>query len=246
MRRENQQIATIVETLEPPDQAQLCAFLEPFVTEHKHRLIERVLAERTRHVTVVLEDIYQPHNASACLRSAECFGVQDVHIIEEGNAYQVNRGIALGATQWLSLFRYGKPAADNTSVCLEGLRARGYRLVATTLREGSMPLTELPLDRPVALLFGSEEPGLTQVAHDLADDTVHIPMVGFTQSFNISVSVALCLYELTGRLRQSELAWQLGENERLALRLEWLLRTATRGHILARRFLRDAGLPLPD
>ena len=229
----------------PPEQRRALAdFLAQFVTEHKKALMSAALAQRTRYVTVVLEEIYQPHNASACIRSCDCFGVQDVHIIEGVNPYRINKEIALGAAQWLTLHRYGRPGGANTVRAVEALRAAGYLIGATTLRDASLPLKELPLDRKVALLFGTEEKGLSDTAHALADFNVHIPMVGFTQSFNISVSVALCLYELTGRLRRSDLPWELTAEEKNDLLLTWLMRTATRGDALARQFLREKGVDL--
>ena len=217
----------------------LARFLAHAVTDHKRDLMAAVVEQRTRYITVVLEEIYQPHNASACIRSCDCFGVQDVHIIEGVNPYRVNREIALGAARWLSLHKYGQPGHANTAEAVAAVRKAGYAIAATTLREGSIPLAEVPLDRKVALLFGSEEGGLSETAHTLADYHVHIPMVGFTQSFNISVSVALSLYELTGRLRRSDLPWQLSAEEREELQLSWLITTATRGDALVRHFIKE-------
>ncbi len=217
-------------------------FLADFVTAERRRLMAEVLAQRTRYLTVVLEDIYQPHNASACIRSCDCFGVQDVHIVEEENEYRVNRDITLGSAQWVTLHRYRDRAGESTRRCLDRLRRQGYCLVATTLRAGSVPLQELELDQKTALLFGAEETGLSPQAHEMADRQVQIPMVGFTQSLNISVSVAVTLYELTNRLRASELPWGLSEAERQDLHLTWLIQSATRGEALVRHFRRQHGL----
>ncbi len=237
------------------DQKQaLVAFLAPFVTDHKRELIDRVLVNRTRHLTVVLENIYQPHNASAVLRSCDCFGVQDVHIIEDEHEYRVNPDVAMGATKWLTLHRHGRvdsptsPASPSqtTRTCLQQLKEQGYRIAATTLRENSIPLPELDITPKTALCYGTEELGLSEEAHDMADVFVQIPMFGFTQSFNISVSAALTLYDLTNKLHAlPPSVWQLTAEEQLDITAVWLLRATTNGRALARHYFRQHDLPLP-
>lgn len=225
--------------LEPDVKEELITYLSQFVTAQRQRRIDDVLAWRTRRLTVALEDVYQQHNASAVLRSCEIFGVQDVHIVEGTNRFRPNKGVALGASQWLTLHRYHGDVDESTRCCLQQLKARGYRIAATTLQEDGIPLSNLSLDRPLALVFGAEERGLSQEAHDLADTFIQLPMFGFTQSFNVSVTVALCLDNLVRRLHASEVAWQLSEAEKVDLRLKWLIQSATRGELLVRRFLRE-------
>ena len=217
----------------------LIGYLSECVTEQKRERIEQVLALRTRYISVVLEDIYQPHNASAVLRSCECFGVQDAHIIENHNTFTVSPGVVAGSSKWLSIYRYNQPGEQNTRPCIEHLRKQGYRIVATTLRPDSIHIQELDLSEKVALCFGTEELGLTEEAHRLADIFVQIPMYGFTQSLNISVSAALCLFALTGPLRSSQIKWQLNESEKLDLRLKWLINSLPHGDALVRRFLEE-------
>lgn len=215
----------------------LTEHLARFVTESRRDSIERVLARRTRYVTVVLEDIYQPHNAAAVIRTCDCYGVQDLHVIENRNRFEPNEAVSMGAGKWVEVHRHGRPSADPTADCLASLKAQGYRIVAMTLREPSMPIAELPLDRPVALCFGSEEPGLTDTAHHQADCFAHLPMLGFTRSFNVSVSAAIALHEVTGRLRESDHPWQLREEEIAALRLAWYQAVVPRADAHARRIL---------
>ena len=191
-----------------------------FVSENKQNKFEQVLNNRTRHLTVVLEDIYQPHNASAVLRSCDCFGVQDVHIIENRNKYNVNPHIAVGSAKWLNL-NYHNQQKENTVACINELKAKGYTIVATTPHKDDVLLPELPIDKPIALMFGTELEGLTDVALEHADVFMRIPMYGFTESFNISVSAALCLQSITERLRKSQIKWQLSEDEKDAIKLEW-------------------------
>ena len=217
----------------------LTEFLGGFVSEHKRQRIEQVLDNRTRHISVVLEDLFQPHNASAVLRSCECFGVQDVHIIENKNTYTLNSEVDQGASKWLSLIRYRGSGAPNTGNCLERLQAEGYRLVAASPHERDCSLDDLAVEQPLALMFGTEELGLSDEALSRADAFVHVPMVGFMESFNISVCVALVLRELTGRLRRSELDWQLSDAERRDLRLSWYRKIVRGCKLLEERFLAD-------
>lgn len=242
MNNQQSDVASLAATLTPLQKDALIDFLSGHVTRRRRARMAEVLRWRTRFLTVVLEDVYQPHNASAVLRSCEIFGVQDVHVIEQENRFRPNRGIALGATQWLTVTRYADSSeAGTTRRCLTGLKERGYRIAAMTLRPGSTSPRTLPLDAPVALCFGTEEDGLSDEAHALADTYVQLPMYGFTHSFNISVTAALSLYELVNRLHDSNVNWGLTDEEKRELRLRWLLLSATQGEILARHFLQEKG-----
>lgn len=210
-----------------------------YVTPHKQELFEQVIQERTRHLTVVLEDIYQSHNASACLRSCDCFGVQDAHIIENYNQYKLNPGITRGSTRWLTLHRYNK-GSTNTLDCLNALKHQGYQIVATSPHAGESQLEEYDVTRKTALVFGAEKEGVSQVIRDQADGFLRIPMFGFTESFNISVSVALCLHHLAHALRKSDVEWKLSEEEQFEIKYAWV-RKAARKWVpqLEKQFLSD-------
>ena len=191
------------------------------ISENKKTLFDSIIQQRTRHVTVALENIFQPHNASAVLRSCDCFGVQDVHVIENTNEYAPNREIDMGSSKWLNIQHYSE-TENNTLECINKLKAKGYKIVATTPHENDSFIDELPVDQPVALLFGTEATGLSQLALDNADAFVKLPMYGFTESYNISVSVALALFNITERMRKTEnLNWQLSDEESVDIRLEW-------------------------
>ncbi len=193
------------------------AYLNSLVTENKKQIIEEVLAYRTRYVTVALENILQPHNANAVIRSSDIFGVQDIHIIEEHEPFKVADTIAKGATKWVDIYRY-----PTTVRCINTLKAQGYRIVATTPHAHGYTLSALPLDQKIALLFGTEVTGLSDQALAAADDFVTIPMFGFTESFNISVSVSICLYHIISVLHQSNISWRLPQEEKENLQLRWL------------------------
>ena len=206
------------------------------VTEHRCKRFEDVLAWRTRHLCVVVEDLYQPHNASAVIRSCDCFGVQDVHIIENQHVFDPSENISLGSQKWVTQHRYNRKE-NNTLECIKALRADGYRIVATSPHANDLELNDLPIDKPMALFFGSEKPGLTDLVMNEADDFVRIPMYGFTESFNISVSAALTLYDLTTRIHGSKVNWQLSEDEKNDLRLEWATKSAPRGEEIYERWI---------
>lgn len=191
------------------------------ISENKTNLFNEIIENRTRHITVVLENIFQPQNASAVLRSCDCFGVQDVHIIENNNKFETNRDVALGSTKWLDLIRYNK-SENNSAECFSSLKKKGYKLIGTTPHENDSMIHELPLDQPVALVFGTELTGLSDVAMKEMDGFVKLPMYGFTESFNISVSVALSLYDTTERMRKMDFDWHLTEEEKITTKLNWV------------------------
>lgn len=215
----------------------LANHLEQFITENKRQRFEEVVANRTRHVTVVVEDIYQPHNASAAVRTCDLFGVQDLHVIENKHRYSLNPGVSVGASKWVTLHRWNQRGEDNTKRCFDDLKAKGFRVVATMPNEHDILLPDLPIDKPLALVFGTEQTGLSPRAAELADDFVKIPMVGFTESFNISVSVALCLYDVMHRLWRSEIDWRIPTDEHDELRLEWLQKAIAKSPALIQDFL---------
>jgi tRNA (guanosine-2'-O-)-methyltransferase len=195
-------------------------YLKTIVTESKQKKIEEVITSRTNHVTLILEDLFQDHNISATLRSAEIFGVQNVHIIEQRNNYTINTGIAMGASKWLHVHRH-----QSTIDALQAAKHMGYTIVATVPSSHAISIEKVPLDNKIALIFGTEYAGLTRDALDYADIAVTIPMFGFTESFNVSVSAALCLQSIINRLHQSSIAWQLSEQEKEALFFEWICKS---------------------
>ncbi|MSP69476.1 MAG: TrmH family RNA methyltransferase [Bacteroidetes bacterium] len=215
---------------------ELYEYLSKFATEQRMEKFESVIQERTRYLTIVVENVYQPHNASAVLRSAECFGVQDVHIIENSNKYNPSADISLGAHQWLSLTRHGK-TENNSLSCIQALKKNGYRIVATTPHKNDCLISEIDLSKgKIALFFGTEIDGLSDTILNEADEFVKIPMYGFTESFNISVSAAISMYELMKRLRESKIEWRLTAAELLALKLDWVKESVKSSDLLEKEF----------
>lgn len=217
----------------------LIEYLKDFTTESRWKTIQKVISQRTNHITVVLEDLHKPHNANAVLRSCDGFGIQDIHIIENRNEFDAERTVSIGAHQWLTLNKYNKLGVENISFCYDSLRKKGYKVIATTPHERDQNLHELPVDQKTALVFGTEREGLSETAMEQADGYVKIPMSGFSESFNISVSAAICLYDFTTRLRKSELNWQLDEEYQKELSLLWLKKTIKASDQLVNKFLND-------
>ncbi|MBE7687570.1 RNA methyltransferase [Tenacibaculum finnmarkense] len=202
----------------------LLAYLEGFITENRKETFNRVLNERTRHFTVVLEDIYQPHNASAVVRSCDIFGVQDVYAIENRFTNKVSRHVAKGSQKWLNINRY-KEDGDNTKACIDDLRAKGYQIIGTTPHTDSCVLSDFDVTKKSAFVFGAEKDGISDYIKQEADGFLKIPMVGFTESLNISVAAAITLNDVTARLRKTDLNWQLSNEEKRVLYFEWIKNT---------------------
>lgn len=220
---------------------ELIDYLASFVTPGRLARMQEVLRERTRYLTVVVEDIYQPHNASAVLRTCDCFGVQDVHIIENRNQYRLNPGVELGTAQWLTLHRY-RDGEHNTREALSSLRERGYRIVATTPHTSQVALEEFDMEAgPAALVFGNELDGLSDVALQEADEHLIVPMYGFVESFNISVSAAIVLHHLSHAMRAGTIDYSMPPCEQEPIMLSWLRSSIARSQALEREFHQRAG-----
>lgn len=224
----------------------LIRHLESFITENRRKRFRKILSLRTRYISVVLEDLYQPHNASAVLRTCEGLGLQDIHIIEGRNKYNVNPEIALGASRWLSLHKYNtgeKPLAD----IFHHLKHQNYRIIATVPDSKAVPIEEFDLEKgKCAFLFGTELTGLSKEAIALADEKVFIPMYGFTESFNISVSVGICLAPLVQQLRKSQIPWQLRENEQEEIYAEWLVQSIKSSDDIIKRWKKEKDSSVND
>lgn len=211
--------------------------LSQFVSEHKRDFMERVLNQRTRYVTIVLEDIYQSQNTSAVIRTCECLGLQDVHVIETNSEWSTNKLVLKGSNKWLTIQRYRKKGVNNTADCFAALRDRGYR-IAVTDPSGGVPIGEIPLEKPLAIVMGNERHGSSEYALKHADLSVTIPMAGFTESMNISVSAAICLHDVLTRLRQSPWPWPLSASEKEELLLHWYRKSVRNAEVIEREYLK--------
>lgn len=192
------------------------AFLENILTDNRKSNFLKVLENRTKHFTVAVEDVFQMHNTSAVMRSCEVFGIQELNIIEQRFGKRIDKEIAMGAQKWVDINQF-----DSITNCVSTLKNKGYQIIATTPHENDCLLEDFDITKPSALFFGTERDGLSQEILDKADGFLKIPMVGFTESLNISVSAAIIIQDLTNRLRRSDINWKLTEEEILMKRLQW-------------------------
>ena len=218
------------------------ALIEHFlkcITDERKALFEELIQKRTKYLTVVLENIYQPLNASAVLRSCDCFGIQDVHVIENYNEFKADKEVAMGASNWLTVNRYEKNE-NNTLDCIKSLKNRGYRIVATSPHNSQTDLINFDLSKgKTALFFGTELEGLSNLVLENADEYLHIPMYGFTESFNLSVSAAICLYEIRMKMEKENIKWQMTKDEKNQVLLDWLRCSIDRSEIVEDDFLKN-------
>jgi tRNA (guanosine-2'-O-)-methyltransferase len=213
---------------------ELLHYLEGFITENRKEGFLRVLQNRTKHFTIAMEDVYQLHNTSAVMRSCEVFGIQELNVIEQKFGKRIDTEIAMGAQKWVDVFRY-----NSVQSCMDEMRAKGYQIIATTPHDESCLLHEFDITKPAALFFGTERDGLSQEVLDQADGFLKIPMVGYTESLNISVSAAIIIQDITNRLRQSAINWHLTEEEIWEKRLDWTRKSIKDIEFIERKYLEN-------
>jgi tRNA (guanosine-2'-O-)-methyltransferase len=192
------------------------AYLEGFITENRKNKFLKVLEQRTNHFTIAIEDVFQLHNTSAVMRSCEVFGIQNLHVVEEKYGKKIDKEIAMGAQKWVDVNRY-----NSNMDCIKTLKEKGYQIIATTPHESSCLLDDFDVSKPSALFFGTERDGLSDEVMNEADGFLKIPMAGFTESLNISVSAAIIIQSIMSRLRKSDVHWKLSEDEMISRRLAW-------------------------
>jgi tRNA (guanosine-2'-O-)-methyltransferase len=209
----------------------LLEHLEAFLTESRKTRFDAVLPQRTKHFTVATEDVFQLHNTSAVIRTCDVFGIQEINIVEEQNSKRIDREIAMGAQKWVDLNRY-----NSVNECIKSLKEKGYQIVATTPHTNDCELHNFDVTKKSCFFFGRETQGLSKEVLDAADCYLKIPMVGFTESLNISVSAAIILQHVTTKLKQTDINWQLSENEINEKRLDWCKKTIKSYDEIVERF----------
>lgn len=212
----------------------LFKYLQTYLTERRKELFQQVLAQRTRHFTVATEDVYQLHNTSAVMRTCDVFGIQDLHVVEERLGKRVDKEIAMGAQKWVSLKRY-----NSVTDCIKNLKDSGYQIIATTPHNSSTLLHQFDVSKKSAFFFGKESYGLSDTVMEAADGFLKIPMYGFTESLNISVSAAIILQSVVAKLKQSATDWRLSEEEKLQIELEWMKKTIKSSEEIIERYYLD-------
>ena len=209
----------------------LFTYLEEFVTPVRRQKFKDILNKRTKHFTVVLEDVYQMHNTSAVIRSCDVFGVQQAHAIEVQHKNVLDKEIAMGAQKWVDLKYH-----SNTETCIGALKEQGYQIIATTPHNDSCLVEDFDVTKKSAFVFGVEKEGVSDMMLEQADAHLKVPMYGFTESFNISVSAAICLSELTTKMREQDIDWQLSKSEQERVLLKWLKQSIKKGEKIAEEY----------
>jgi tRNA (guanosine-2'-O-)-methyltransferase len=213
---------------------ELLTYLEGFISENRKAGFLRVLKNRTKHFTIAMEDVYQLHNTSAVMRSCEVFGIQELNVIEQKYGKSIDKEIAMGAEKWVDIHRF-----STIQECISNLKSKGYQIIATTPHNDSCLLHEFDISKPSALFFGTERDGLSDKVLQQADGFLKIPMVGYTESLNISVSAAIIIQDITNRLRQSTINWQLSDDEILEKRLDWTRKSIKDIDFIEKKFFEE-------
>tara|TARA_B100000900_G_C20387847_1_gene637293 strand:+ start:103 stop:768 length:666 start_codon:yes stop_codon:yes gene_type:complete len=215
---------------------ELLCELENFLSPDRLKTFEAVLLNRTRHFTVAVENVFQSHNASAVMRNCDCFGIQDIHVISNNNVYELSKDVAMGAEKWVDMHSYYKKE-NNSQDCIDTIKSQGFQIVASTPHSNEVLLHEFDVTKKSAFFFGTERDGLSDLVLKQADVFLRIPMFGFTESYNISVSVALVLQDVVTRLKKSKVNWQLSDEEILDKKIDWTVKSIRSGEQILKQLL---------
>lgn len=215
---------------------ELLVELQRFLSPERIQKFDAVLAHRTQHFTVAVENLFQSHNASAVMRNCDCFGIQDLHVIANHNQYELSKDVAMGAEKWVDMHSYYEKE-NNTQDCIDKIKSQGFQMVATTPHTNDVFLPDFDVTKRSAFFFGTERDGLSDIVLDQADAFVRIPMYGFTESYNISVSAALVLHDVVTRLKKSNVNWRLSEEEVLDKKVDWAVKSIRSGEQILKQLL---------
>ena len=207
-------------------------YLKQFLTEERLQKIEHFSKESSDFVLPVMEDVYQFRNAAAIVRSVEACGFHHVVALEEENVFNPNLKVTKGAETWVQVEKM-----PNNLDSLKEIKSRGYKILAVSPEKNATMLPDYEVKEPIALVFGTELEGVSDEVLDFADETLAIPMFGFTKSFNVSVAAAICMYELKQKLMKSGIDYQLSDEKLLEMKIRWTVNSIRSGEELLERFL---------
>ena len=208
-------------------------YMKQFLTEERLQKIEHYAQESSDFVLPVMEDIFQFRNAAAIVRSVEACGFHKIIAMESENEFNPNLRVTKGAETWVEVEKL-----PHNLDSLQQIKNRGYKILAVSPENNTTLLPDYNLKEPVALIFGTEKEGVTEEILDFADETLAIPMYGFTKSFNVSVAAAICMYELKQKLMKSGIDYKLSEEKLLEMKIRWTVNSIRSGEELLERFLK--------
>ena len=208
-------------------------YLKQFLTDERLSKIEHFSQESSDFVLPVMEDVYQFRNAAAIVRSVEACGFHHVVALEEENIFNPNLKVTKGAETWVKVEKM-----PNNLDSLKEIKNRGYKILAVSPENNATMLPDYEVNEPIALVFGTELEGVSDEILEFADETLAIPMYGFTKSFNVSVAAAICMYELKQKLMKSGIDYKLSEEKLLEMKIRWTVNSIRSGEELLERFLK--------
>lgn len=216
------------------DLATTYEYLKQFLTDERLRKIEHFAPESSDFVLPVLEDVYQFRNAAAIVRSVEACGFHKVVALQEENNFEPNLKVTKGADTWVEVEKLPRNMES-----FQKIKDKGYKIVVVSLENNAKMLPEYEITEPIALVFGTEMEGVSQEILDFADETLAIPMYGFTRSFNVSVAASLCMYELKQKLLKSGIDYKLNEEKLLRMKIRWAVNSVKSGKQILAKYLKD-------
>ena len=216
------------------DLAKTYEYLQQFLTEERLRKIEHFAPESSDFVLPVLEDVYQFRNAAAIVRSVEACGFHKVVALQEENNFEPNLKVTKGADTWVEVEKLPRNMES-----FQKIKDKGYKIVVVSLENNAKMLPDYEITEPIALVFGTEMEGVSQEILDFADETLAIPMYGFTRSFNVSVAASLCMYELKQKLMKSNIDYKLNDEKLLKMKIRWAVNSIKSGEQILAKYVRE-------
>lgn len=240
--RKRKDISKLLAKLDSAQKQELYTYLDSFLQEPRRERLNGVLDNRTTHFCVAMEDLFYERNSGAIIRTADGYGIQNVHVIEPKDSFKskVTNIISKGAEKWVTKTQHDD-IKNGAKQCIDELRKQGYQIVATSPHTDGHTIHDFDITKKSAFFLGAEKTGISDVVMEEADDYISMPIYGFTESYNVSVANAILLHELINRLRKSDINWQLSKEEREELMLDWTIKSIVSAEMLAEKFITEKG-----
>lgn len=232
--------------LSKSQKAELTAYMNTFMRDERRDKLNHVLDNRTTHFCVAMEDLFYERNSGAIIRTADGYGIQNIHVIEPRDSFKskVTNIISKGAEKWVTKTQHDD-IKNGAKMCIDELRSQGYQIVATSPHKDGHTIHDFDISKKSAFFLGAEKTGISDIVMEEADDYIAMPIYGFTESYNVSVANGILLHELINRLRKSDVDWHLSEEERNDLFLDWTMKSINSSDMIADKFMEEQGWEIP-